>query len=100
MPHLPVQVQGQRGFPASCSLPVADGEWVRVRSRRGVLEGRSLVSAMVKEGELFVPFVKLAQHAANFLTNNVLDPSSKIPEYKVCAVRLEKTGADPGRPKT
>ncbi len=55
---------------------------------------------MVKEGELFVPFVKLAQHAANFLTNNVLDPSSKIPEYKVCAVRLEKTGADPGRPKT
>jgi predicted molibdopterin-dependent oxidoreductase YjgC len=69
---------------------VQDGEWVRLRSRRGELEGRAQVSEMVKEGEVFVPFVKLAKHAANFLTNAALDPTSKIPEYKVCAVRLEK----------
>jgi len=37
-----------------------------------------------------VPFVKLADSAANFLTNSAHDPASKIPEYKVCAVRLEK----------
>ena len=41
-------------------------------------------------GEIFVPFVKLQEHAANFLTNAALDPNSRIPEYKVCAVRLEK----------
>jgi assimilatory nitrate reductase catalytic subunit len=40
---------------------------------------------------VFVPFVKLEASAANFLTNAAFDPSSKIPEYKVCAVRLERT---------
>ena len=44
---------------------------------------------MVKEGEIFVPFVKLREHAANFLTNAAFDPDSKIPEYKVCAVRID-----------
>ncbi len=73
---------------------IRDGEWVRVRSRRGDLEGRAQVTEMVKQGEIFVPFVKLAKHAANFLTNAALDPTSKIPEYKVCAVRLEKTEAE------
>ena len=36
------------------------------------------------------PFVKLGESAANFLTNSAHDPSAKIPEYKVCAVRLER----------
>ena len=40
------------------------------------------------------PFVKLQESAANFLTNAVFDPQSKIPEYKVCAVRIE----NPSRP--
>src|SRR5439155_540152 len=43
-----------------------------------------------REGAVFVPFVKLADSAANFLTNSAADPASKIPEYKVCAVRLER----------
>jgi predicted molibdopterin-dependent oxidoreductase YjgC len=34
--------------------------------------------------------VKLEQSAANFLTNAAADPASKIPEYKVCAVRVER----------
>ena len=68
---------------------VADGQWVRARSRRGDLEGRAEVTEMVKEGEVFVPFVKLREHAANFLTNAAFDPNSKIPEYKVCAVRVD-----------
>ena len=37
-----------------------------------------------------MPFVRLAKSAANFLTNSAYDPNSKIPEYKVCAVRIEK----------
>ena len=47
-------------------------------------------SDKMRSGEIFVPFVKLQEHAANFLTNAALDPDSRIPEYKVCAVRLEK----------
>ena len=72
---------------------VADGEWVRLASRRGELEGRAAYTEKMRAGEVFVPFVKLEEHAANFLTNSAFDPTSKIPEYKVCAVRLEKIGA-------
>jgi assimilatory nitrate reductase catalytic subunit len=43
----------------------------------------------MRPGEVFVPFVKLKDHAANFLTNAALDPGSRIPEYKVCAIRIE-----------
>ena len=72
---------------------IADGEWVRLLSRRGELEGRATYTDKMRAGEVFVPFVKLQEHAANFLTNSAFDPNSKIPEYKVCAVRLEKPGA-------
>ena len=65
-------------------------------SRRGELEGRALYTDKMRAGEVFVPFVKLEKHAANFLTNSAHDPTSKIPEYKVCAVRIEKIGADAG----
>ena len=44
----------------------------------------------MRKGEIFIPFVKLNKHAANFLTNAVFDEYSKIPEYKVCAVKIEK----------
>ena len=68
---------------------IGDGEEVRVESRRGELEGRASLTEAVREGEIFVPFVKLRDSAANFLTNRAFDPSAKIPEYKVCAVRVE-----------
>lgn len=69
---------------------IYDGDWVRVKSRRGELEARALITDSMNRGEIFVPFVKLKEHAANFLTNSALDPDSRIPEYKVCAVRLER----------
>jgi predicted molibdopterin-dependent oxidoreductase YjgC len=47
------------------------------------------VTEAVRPGAIFVPFVKLADSAANFLTNSAFDPASKIPEFKVCAVRLD-----------
>ena len=75
---------------------IPDGEWIRVRSRRGDLEARAVHTEKQRAGELFVPFVKLQEHAANFLTNSALDPNSRIPEYKVCAVRVDKIGADRG----
>ncbi|HEV8531734.1 MAG TPA: formate dehydrogenase subunit alpha [Methylomirabilota bacterium] len=71
-------------------LGMSEGGALRVVSRRGELQGFAHVTDAVRPGAIFVPFVKLADSAANFLTNSAHDPSSKIPEYKVCAVRLEK----------
>jgi formate dehydrogenase alpha subunit len=73
-------------------LGVDSGSPVRVRSRRGELTGHAHVTDSVRAGAVFVPFVKLADSAANFLTNPAFDPSSKIPEYKVCAVAVERLG--------
>ena len=73
-------------------LEIVDGEAVRVASRRGRLEGVSFVTEDVAEGSVFVPFVRLADSAANWLTNNVYDKVARIPEYKVCAVAVERAG--------
>ena len=78
------------------STGVPDGECIRVRSRRGDLKDRAQYTERQRAGELFVPFVKLQKHAANFLTNSALDPDSRIPEYKVCAVRIDKVGEERG----
>jgi formate dehydrogenase alpha subunit len=67
---------------------VRDGSYVRVSSRRGTVVCRARVTSEVARGELFMPFVSLAGTAANFLTNNVYDPNG-MPEYKVCAVKIE-----------
>ena len=77
-------------------LGVEDGEAIRVASRRGELQGYARLTEAVRPGAIFVPFVKLADSAANFLTNAAFDPVSKIPEYKVCAVRIEPLRAVTG----
>jgi len=69
---------------------VDDGGALRVVSRRGELFAYVRVTEAVRRGAVFVPFVKLQDSAANFLTHAAFDPSAKIPEYKVCAVRLER----------
>ena len=71
-------------------LGVGDGAALRVVSRRGELTAYARLTEAVRPGAVFVPFVKLSDSAANFLTNAAFDPSTKIPEYKVCAVRLER----------
>jgi predicted molibdopterin-dependent oxidoreductase YjgC len=70
-------------------LGLEDGEAIRVTSRRGELQGFTRLTEAVRPGAIFVPFVKFADSAANFLTNAAFDPASKIPEYKVCAVKIE-----------
>ncbi|MCY3923325.1 MAG: formate dehydrogenase subunit alpha [Chloroflexi bacterium] len=71
-------------------LEIVNDEPVWVASRRGRLEGVSFVTDDVAEGSVFVPFVRLADSAANWLTNNVYDEVARIPEYKVCAVAVER----------
>jgi formate dehydrogenase alpha subunit len=73
-------------------IGVDTGARLRVESRRGELTGYAHVTEDVRPGAIFIPFVKLSDSAANFLTNAAADPVSKIPEYKVCAVRLERLG--------
>ena len=77
-------------------LALADGERAVVATRRGRIETTVRVTARVSPGSIFVPF-HFAEAAANQLTNDALDPVAKIPEYKVCAARLEKAAGGQAR---
>jgi len=70
-------------------LGVEEGTMVNIASRRGKIPARVTISDKAVTGTVFIPF-HFAESAANKLTNAALDPVSKIPEYKVCAVNLVK----------
>jgi formate dehydrogenase major subunit len=71
-------------------LNIAEGELVRLSTRRGSIEVKAHITDIVEEDVVFITF-HFAEAAANILTNaDSLDPVAKIPEYKVCSVRLEK----------
>ena len=70
---------------------LSDGASIRISSRRGTIDAKVKISNKATTGTVFIPF-HYAGAAANRLTNAELDPVSGIPEYKVCAVRLEKAG--------
>ena len=72
------------------SIGIAEGDMVKVASRRGSITVKAKVSDIVDKNVVFIPF-HFAEGAANKLTNAALDPKSKIPEYKVCAVQIEKS---------
>jgi len=74
------------------ALSLADGEMVRATSRRGAITLPVLITERVEPGVVFIPF-HYHEAAANLLTNDALDPVCKIPEAKVCAVRIEKIAA-------
>ena len=69
-------------------LGIKDGQKVKIKSRRGKIEPTAKISD-IREGTVFIPF-HYAEAAANRLTNDAIDPVAKIPEFKVCAVKLEK----------
>jgi formate dehydrogenase alpha subunit len=70
-------------------LGICDGDRVRVTSRRGSVELAARVTEKVTPGMVFTSF-HYPQAAVNRLTNPARDPVAKIPELKVCAVRVEK----------
>lgn len=70
-------------------LGINDSEPVKVASRRGEINIKTVLTPRVSKGVVFIPF-HFAETAANILTNDALDPVAKIPEYKVCAVRVER----------
>lgn len=69
-------------------LKIQKGDWITVRSRRGAIKVKTMVTKRSPEGVVFIPF-HFAEAAANELTMDVRDPIAKIPDYKVCAVTLE-----------
>ncbi|MBI4497940.1 MAG: molybdopterin oxidoreductase family protein [Chloroflexi bacterium] len=75
-----------------------EGQTVTLRTRRGAAAFTVKLTAGIREDTVFVPFHWGGVLAANRLTNPALDPTSRMPEFKVCAVRIERT--EDGGPRT
>jgi formate dehydrogenase major subunit len=76
----------------AAELGLADGDLARVSSRRGVIELETKVSHREARGNCFIPF-HFREAAANLLTIDEIDPFGKIPEFKFCAVAIERADA-------
>jgi assimilatory nitrate reductase catalytic subunit len=76
-------------------LGVEDGDWVTTESRRGSCTLRAQVVSTIRPDTVFIPYHWAGAKSANQLTIAAQDPISKIPEYKVCAVRVRKADASP-----
>jgi formate dehydrogenase major subunit len=72
-------------------MGIASGDFVRLTSRRGSVEVRALLSHRDNPGTCFLPF-HFREAAANVLTIDEVDPTAKIPEFKFCAVKVERIG--------
>lgn len=70
-------------------LGINNSEEIKVKSRRGEIKIPAFVTKRIGKGTVFIPF-HYKEAAANILTNPAIDPVAKIPEYKVCAVKVAK----------
>ena len=73
-------------------LGVVDGDLVTVTSRRGEVTLPAHVVTTIRPDTVFIPYHWPGRRAANQLTNRALDPTSKMPEFKVAAVKVVKAG--------
>lgn len=73
-------------------IGVAEGELIAVTSRRGRAVAPARITGAIRADTVFMPFHWPGEGRANTLTNPALDPVSRMPEFKVCAVRLEAVG--------
>ena len=69
-------------------LGVSNEDVLKAETRRGNIEVRAVITDKLTSGSVFIPLHFIDQ-PANRLTNAALDPVSKTPEYKACAVKLE-----------
>jgi formate dehydrogenase major subunit len=77
-------------------LGITPGGTVTIESRRGKISLYARADDGIAPGSVFIPFC-FYEAAANMLTNPVLDPFGKIPEFKYCAVKMSKGGPEPDR---
>jgi len=78
---------------AAARLGIVNDEVVRVRTPRFSMEVKALVVPTIRPDTLFIPYHYGHKQAANQLTNAAVEPTVKIPEYKVCAATVEKLTA-------
>ena len=71
-------------------LNITQGDLITVTSRRGTIDVYAKRDDHLQSGQVFIPFCYV-ESAANLLTNAALDPDAKIPEFKFCAVKIQKT---------
>lgn len=71
-------------------LGLQEGDFVRVESRRGATTVKAMIVKTIRPDTVFIPYHWPLDRAANNCTIGALDPVSKIPEYKICAVRVTK----------
>lgn len=74
-------------------LGIRSGDPVRVRTRRGAIELKALVTPTIRPDTLFIPFHYGHRQAVNQVTSSASDPAVKIPEFKVCAAAVERADA-------
>ena len=91
-PPVPVEIHPADARDAGLS----HGDVVHVRSRRGAVSAKAVLTERSPRGTVFMAF-HFVEGAANMLTIDAVDPIAKIPEYKVCAVRIAKAQAEPAR---
>jgi assimilatory nitrate reductase catalytic subunit len=77
------------------TLGIKDNDWVTAESRRGDCTLRAMVVTTIRPDTIFIPYHWAGRKSANQLTIAAQDPISKIPEYKVCAVRVRKAAGPP-----
>jgi assimilatory nitrate reductase catalytic subunit len=75
---------------AAEKLGIRTDDLVRVRTPRDAIELKALVVPTIRPDTLFIPFHYGGRHAVNLLTNPAVDPTVKIPEYKISAAALER----------
>ncbi len=75
----------------AAKLGLEEGDRMVISSRRGQVTARAFPTERVPERMIFMTF-HFSESAANILTNPALDPVAKIPEFKVCGVKIEKAG--------
>ena len=72
------------------SLGYRNGDPIKVVTRRGSATYPALVVSTIREDTAFIPYHWAGAAAANLMTVDALDPTSRIPEFKVCACRIEQ----------
>jgi len=89
VPEAFVQINPEDAY----ELKINNVDKATVKSRRGQLEIKARISQDIAKGMVFIPF-HFDSANANILTNPAFDPACKMPEFKVCAVNIEKVNEE------
>ena len=73
---------------------IQDGDWVTTESRRGQVILRARIVRTIRPDTIFIPYHWAGKSSVNQVTISAQDPISKIPEFKVCAVRIKKSNEE------